>query len=1094
MTTFGIDKRRARRVGGWLAAWAVALGTAGAQAPSIRITQAVDDGVRVTLSRGVSSLVRIAADQGAVPDATPVEQMRLVLTQTDAQKASLDSYLGELQQKSSPNYHKWLTPDQFGARFGAAQADIDTISAWLEQEGFTGISANKAKTTITFSGSAGTVRSAFKTSIHAFSLNGRTFNANTANVSIPSALASVVTGVAHLTTISPKPLSHMGSTGMVDAQSKRLTPLTGSVDTLNGSLRADLTTGSSGSYMLYLVPGDAATIYNTPNKFNANYSTGTSYTGTGVTIGIIGDAAVSTTPISNFRSLFLGETSPTLPTITNYPVTSSTSDADEAYLDLEISGGLAPGATVRFYTGTDGSLGTQIDAALSDNTVDILSVSFGLCEQDMTTSDNAAYTSLWQQAAAQGIAVTVSSGDSGSAGCDSTTTSSGANVTAATGGLGVNGLGSTPYNIAVGGTDFQLSQSNFTTYASTTYSSSTWYRTAKSYIPELVWNDSTSSNTTVSANVPWTSSSSQNIVAASGGHSSCSTNSTTSSTVGSCTSGHAKPSWQRGTGTYDSDSVRDIPDVSLMSGVDYYSAWLVCTNDTYTSSGTTYTTNCDSNGYFTGFGGTSAASPAFAGILALVQQSQGGGRLGQAAVNLYNIYNNSASASTIFHDTVLGNNSVPCTSGTTNCTKNTAGYYFESGYDTATGYDLATGMGSVDATALITNWSAGMGTAAATVGVTPSATSITTANALTLTVAVSGSSNTPTGTVSVSGGGYTSSSVNLDGGAATLLIPAGSLAVGADTLTVSYSGDGVYSSATNSTTVVTVASGTLTTTTTTLTASAATATYNTAVTLTAAVSPTAATGKVYFYNGTALLGSATLSSGSATLTLSTLPVGTNTLTASYGGDGTYATSTSSATTVTITSSSGSSSGTYTIGATDVTVSRGSSGTSTITVTPTGGYTGTVTIAPTASSSNVTFCYTSATATVSSTSAATGSLIIDTNLSDCGATAAVGAGAKKLFVGGGSTKFSQARPFSFGAAGLSLAGLFVGLLGLRTRRLRMFLPLIMLAGIGLVMTACGGGSSSSSSSNYTAKGTYTVTATGTDSSSHSVTTTFTLKVQ
>jgi hypothetical protein len=1092
MTMFVLGMQRAMRACVSLAVCTLAAATAAAQVSSPRITQNVDDSSRITLQNGVAPLLRVATDQGAVADYTPVEQMRLILSRTQAQETALDTYLAQLQQKSSPNYHKWLTPAQLGERYGAAESDITTLTQWLESEGFTGISVSKARTAITFSGTAGTVKTAFHTSIHSFTVNGKQFTSNTTNPSIPSALASVVSGIAHLNSKGPRPFSHSGLPGQIDEATKRLVPLSNSGDSLSGSVHSDITLkDSSSNYYLYLVPGDAATIYNTPNSYNANFSTGSSYTGSGVTIGIIGDAAVSTTPVGNYRTKFLGESSPSLPTITNYPVTASTSDADEAYLDLEISGGLAPGATIRFYTGTDGSLATQIDAALSDNVVDILSVSFGLCEQDMTTSDNSGYTSLWQQAAAQGIPVTVSTGDSGSAGCDSTSTSSGANVTTATGGLAVSGLASTPYNIAVGGTDFQLDQSNFTTYASTTNSASTYYRTALQYIPEKVWNDSTQTNTTVSADTPWTTASSQNIVGGSGGHSSCSTNTTTSTTVGTCTSGHAKPAWQVTGSTYDTDGVRDIPDVSFMSGVDYYSAWLVCTNDTYS----TYTLDCGSNtgGYYDGFGGTSAAAPAFAGMLALVQQSQGGGRLGQAAVNIYNIHNNSASASSIFHDVTVGNNAVPCTSGTTNCTKNTAGYYFESGYDSATGYDLASGLGSVNASLLISNWSSGTGSAAATVTATPSAAAITTAQSVAIAVTVTGSSNTPTGTVSLSGGGYTSSAVNLDSGTASIVIPAGSLATGADTLTISYSGDGVYSANTG-TTAVTVTSSSLTATTTTLTPSATTATYNTTINLVASVSPTAATGKVYFYDSSTLIGSATLSSGSATLTPSTLSVGTHTLTAKYVGDSTYAASTSAAATVTITSSSSSGSASFTVAATSVTVKQGSSGTSTITVTPSGGYTGTVTISPTASNVSVTLCYTSATASVTGTSAVTSTLTIDTVLSDCGASAATGGKVKKLAVSGGKLQTSQSRPFGLGTATLSLAGLFIGLLGLRQRRFRLFLSMLVLAGIGLAMTACGGGSSSSSSSSsYTAKGTYTITVTGTDTSSNTATSTFTLTV-
>jgi hypothetical protein len=248
--------------------------------------------------------------------------------------------------------------------------------------------------------------------------------------------------------------------------------------------------------------------------------------------------------------------------------------------------------------------------------------------------------------------------------------------------------------------------------------------------------------------VPYTGSSA-GIWAGSGGKSSCSTNTTvdTSTTykVGTCTSGYSKPSWQTGTGV-PSDGVRDIPDISLMAGSgDDSAAWLVCSDDKNGS----YTTNCttQSNGYFyfVAYGGTSTAAPAFAGILALVQQKTGS-RLGQAAQTLYALYNGSYSAS-IFHDVTVGNISVPCTSGTPNCALNSAGYYFESGYNTTTGYDLATGLGSVDATQLVNYWSSSTGSATATVSVSASPNPVTTAESLAVTISVSGSSGTPTGTV-----------------------------------------------------------------------------------------------------------------------------------------------------------------------------------------------------------------------------------------------------------------------------------------------------------------------------------------------------------
>jgi subtilase family serine protease len=703
----------------------LACAAAGAQQALPRITQHADETSLVRLKGSLPAIARSQYDQGEADGSTQLTGVRLLFSRTAEQEAALDAYLAQLQDPSSANYHKWLTPEQFGKLYGPADSDIAAMTAWLQSHGLTVSSVAPGRTGISFSGSVSQLESAFHTSIHSFAINGRQFYSNTTEPQIPAALNGVVAGVTHLNTHRPQPLSIRGRAGMVDSSTKQLKAL----DTADDGPYLTVT-GSSG-YSLYVVPGDAATIYDTPNStFNASYS-GTNYTGSGVVIGVGGDAAISSSIVGAYRTNFLG--SSTLPTITTVTTTQNSSDAGEAYIDTELAGALAPAATIHYYM-DDNYLG--IEQMLSDNAVDIFSLSFGECELGMSTSDNAEFNNWWKQAAAQGITVVVASGDSGSAGCDATKTSSGATVTQASGGLAVSGFASTPYNIAVGGTDFYplASSSSFAGYVSTSEgSASTYYRTALSYIPESTWNNSSEYDTLLSANVPWTAvsgyTSNANIVAGSGGKSNCSTNTSTdnsngSVTAGSCTSGYAKPSWQTGTGV-PADGARDIPDVSLMAGNGYDSAtWLICDNTT--SSG--YTLDCEtqSNGsaYFDGYGGTSTSAPAFAGILALLVQKTGG-RLGQADSVLYSLFNGSHAAS-VYHDITVGNNSVPCKSGTTNCSLNTAGYYFESGYNTTTGYDLATGMGSVDAANLLTYWSTAATTPSGTftIAASPSTASI----------------------------------------------------------------------------------------------------------------------------------------------------------------------------------------------------------------------------------------------------------------------------------------------------------------------------------------------------------------------------------
>lgn len=809
-----------------------------------RIRGPIDESALVPLKGNVTALARPQFDRGEADPAVQLTGVRLVLSRSAAQEAALEQFMAEQLDKTSPNYHHWLTPQQFGQLYGPADSDMAALEAWLESHGLSVENVSPGRTNIAFSGSVRQMEEAFHTTIHSFNAQGRQFYSNTGNPQIPAALAGVVRGVAHLNTLEPRSYAIRGNPATYDAAAKRLTPLHAE----DGGARAGLTYGSGSSEFLYMVAGDAATIYDTPNSLNANFSSGTSYTGQGVTIGIGGDGLIQASTVENYRKLFIGDSA--APNIINVLGTASANgDTDEAYLDTEISGALAPGATIDVYVSSN--LDDAIEKALSDNTVDIFSLSFGECEMDLTTADNQLIEGWWQQAASQGIAVTVSTGDSGSAGCDDNDTEQ-----TAAAGLQVSGFASTPYNIAVGGTDTYGLLNGASSYVSSTNSS--LYRSALKYIPESTWNDSVVTDGLITNNEPevgFSQTGQTDIIAGAGGASSCSTNTDTSNptsgvTVGTCTHGYAKPSWQRGTGV-PSDGVRDVPDVSLMAGNGYDDAtWLVCTDDT--NNGTAE--NCTlSGGTFSaaGFGGTSASAPAFAGILALVQQKVGG-RLGaDGAKTLYDLFNGSHAAS-IFHDVTQGNNSVPCTQGTPNCSKDAAGSYFLSGYNTTAGYDLATGMGSVDATQLVNDWGAATGSGSATVTPTLSSASITTAQSLTVNVTVTGSAGTPTGTVTLSGGGYTSSAVTLSAGAASFTVPAGSLAVGNDTLTVAYSGDTNYASTTGQATV-------------TVTTVAAPATYALAATNPAAInSGGTATSTVTVSSSTGYAGSVSLACALAT--------------------------------------------------------------------------------------------------------------------------------------------------------------------------------------------------------------------------------------
>jgi len=658
-----------------------------AQGPvnSRRITTPVNDADRVTLAASTPKNLSSAKDLGVADASIVGHHVTLVLQRTVSQQAALSQYLSDVQNPDSSQYHKWLTPAEYGARFGVAADDVQTIIAWLQSQGLTLERVSPAANMISFSGTVGQLQSAFSTTIHSVSVQGKTHIANLRSSQIPRALSPVVKGVMGLDDFHPHSNLMPGPTAKFNSKTHRIEP--------------DLTLfDQAGNPALYMDPSDAATIYDTPNTaLNPNYS-GTTYDGTGVTVGVVGDTDVDLGPVTNYRLAFLGETTGNV----NLPAPvldgsdpGTNGDELEAFLDLEVLGGIVPKAKINYYESDDTDLSAglfdAIQRAINDNVVSILSISYGSCEANLGTSTNQFLEEIYAQAAAQGITVTVSSGDSGSAGCDNQDTE-----TSAINGLAVNGLGSTPYNVSVGGTDFDVLGTNFSTYVNaTTSGSSPYWRTALQYIPENPWNDSTSSNGALANNNPLFLGSggttvSTNIIGAGGGMSGI----------------YNKPVFQ--SALTPADGARDVPDVAFLAGNGLYGAiWVVCgpsltagtdcimQNGAFTS-GTT----------FTGVGGTSAATPAFAGMLAQVVQATGS-RIGQANNVLYNLAMNNYG--TVFHDVTVGNNSVVCSSAT-DCGANG----FLTGYDAGTGYDLASGLGSVDAAAMVKNWASGVGTSSAT--------------------------------------------------------------------------------------------------------------------------------------------------------------------------------------------------------------------------------------------------------------------------------------------------------------------------------------------------------------------------------------------
>jgi len=757
-----------------------------------RVTQAVDMQNLVTLRGNVHPLARPQYDQGAAPDNLPMRRMLLVLQRGADHEASLRQLLDQQQVNSSPQFHQWLTPEQFGQQFGPADSDLQAVTSWLAAQGFEVTKVAAGRTVIEFSGTAGLVRQVLGTEIHKFRVNGEDYWANASDPQIPAALAPVVAGIDSFNNFPRKPLHENMGTFRRDRATGKVEPLFSYPATCSG--------GGSGCYDLTVGPGDFATIYNILPLWNA----ATPIDGTGQAIAVVGETNINIQDVRDFRTMFgLPANDPNI--ILNGPDPGILTDGEEteADLDVEWSGGVAKGATVDFVVSesTEATVGIDLSALyiVDNNLAPILSESYGGCEQSLGTAGNAFYNTLWEQAAAQGITVLLGSGDSGSAGCDSANPIIG--EIAAQHGLAVSGFASTPFNVAVGGTDFALTQSNYATYWSTT-NTTPYQSSAKSYIPETTWSYSCAdSGALTGCNPPPDSTyldAGYYLVAGGGG----------SSQV------YSKPPWQSGTGV-PQDGVRDIPDVSLLAGGWY----VICEMDANASAGGS-STSCDLNSPYLDFSvqaGTSAAVQAFAGVMALVNQAHG--RQGNANYVFYPLATGAntcasttaavSNTSCIFYDTQTGNNSVICAGGTPDCSVATSGEYgiIVSGnppaaaYPTTAGYDLATGLGSVNVANLVKNWKSNFTTTTTTLALTPTApatlTTLVHGQAVGFNISVTSGSGTPSGDVSlIAQTGAASNNMTgigpftLNSGSAagsTVMLPGGSYNV-----TAHYAGNGTF--------------------------------------------------------------------------------------------------------------------------------------------------------------------------------------------------------------------------------------------------------------------------------------------------------------
>ena len=712
--------------------------------PAPLIVQPVDESQRTVLHGNTYPLARPQFDLGTAPATLPMQRMLLVLKRSPEQESALRKLLDDQQDKASPSYHKWLTPEQFGKQFGPTDADMQTITAWLQSHGFQ-VGTTKGRTVLEFSGSASQVQEAFHTMIHKYIVNGEQHWANSSDPQIPTALTPAVAGVLTLHNFLKKPQFHISPHPIAAHLTKGKRPQV----TFSNGIHA-------------LTPADYDTIYNAGTILSSN-------SGIYVGIGVIARSNLypeaSGSDVNDFRNAFLPGSPGMLNIFLNGPDPGDLGGGDEieATLDTTWAGAIASGSTVDLVVSASTNTTDGIDLSevsiIETNLEDIMTESFSGCEAETTASSAAGYAALAEQAAAQGITYLVSTGDSGAEGCDDPDTE-----TVATGPVSVNVLASTAFDTAVGGTIFNENSQSGTYWSA---SNSAEGESAISYIPEDVWNQSCTAANCASGNDP-------GIWAGGGGVSIYSS---------------TKPSWQSGVTGIPQDNARDLPDVSLTAAT--HDPYVLCLEGSCVP---------NSSGEIELYlvGGTSASTPSFASIMALVvdqiRLTNSGQRVGLANYVLYrlaaaengtlsqcNASNTSGlpASTCVFNDVTTGNDAVP---GEVNYGSPSADY------QAGVGYDMATGLGSVNVANLVSKWSS--------VTFLPTTTTLNITqqtvmhgSSVPFTVAVSPTSGTgtPTGNISllasptgdfildesigmftISGGSIASSTSNLPGGVSLL--------------------------------------------------------------------------------------------------------------------------------------------------------------------------------------------------------------------------------------------------------------------------------------------------------------------------------------
>ncbi|HEY4009122.1 MAG TPA: protease pro-enzyme activation domain-containing protein [Acidobacteriaceae bacterium] len=620
--------------------------------PARRVAANADFSARVQLGGHLPGWAQAENAAGTTVSLSAPLKVTLVLKRDAATEAAFETLLAQQQTPGSALYHQWLTPAQVGSLYGLAPADLQAVEQWLESEGLTVTRVEPNGVLVDVTGSVAAVSTAFRTSFAEFNVGGDTRLSATTEPSVPQALEAVIAGVHGLsqTTLHPQSIA-IPMQGQPQGQRA-----------ISSGAKPMLTT-TGGQH--FLTPNDFATIYDLGSVYSGG-NKGATVGSKAQRIAIVGRSRVAATDISEFESLTglpTAQPNVIIPTGGTDPGTTNGGDQDEATLDVDRVMGTAPGVGVDLVVSADSKTvsGIYTAAEYEVNTLldPIMTISFGDCEANAGQQGVSVWDTLFSAAAAEGISVMVSSGDSGAAGCDGDSSKLPVTQTAS-----INYICSSSYATCVGGTEFADTSAAGSYWSAANGSGES---SATGYIPEGAWNEPTG-----------TGANGQTTYAAAG-------------TGGGASQFIAKPSWQTGTGV-PQDGRRDVPDVSLSSAThDGYVACLA------------YAGGDCSKQEFEVFGGTSAAAPGMAGIVALMNQATG-----SAAGNLNPLlYRLAASSSSVFHDVTASTAAVAgctlavpsmCNNSTPSATGLTGGL---EGFAVGTGFDEATGWGSVDGAKLV---------------------------------------------------------------------------------------------------------------------------------------------------------------------------------------------------------------------------------------------------------------------------------------------------------------------------------------------------------------------------------------------------------